>query len=56
MEKNVRKLVEGYVKFIGSGVKVQKTPGDPGKTLSKSEIEEPRYIDNYRSFLGMLMW
>ena len=56
LEKNVRKLIEGYVKFIGGSVKVQKTPGDTGKTLSKSEIEEPRYIYNYRSFLGKLRW
>ena len=35
MEKDAKKLVEGYKNFIGRGVKVQKTTGAPGKTLSK---------------------
>ena len=38
MENSVRKLIEGYEKFIGGGVKVQKTPGAPGTTLNKSEL------------------
>ena len=36
MEMDVHKLVERQEKFIESGVKVQKTPGATGKTLSKS--------------------
>ena len=39
MEKEVKKLVHGYNNFIRSDVKVQKTPGAPGTTLSKSELE-----------------
>ena len=31
-----------------SDIKVQKTPGAPVKTLSKSDLEEPKYIDKYR--------
>ena len=37
MEKDVKKLVEGYEKYTGSDVKVQKTPGDPGTILSKRD-------------------
>ena len=38
------------------GVKVQKTPGVTGTTLSKSELEEPKDVDKYRLFLGHIMW
>ena len=55
MEKDVRKLVEGYNKYTGSDSKVQEKPGAPGKTLSKCELEEPKYIYKYRSFVGQLM-
>ena len=51
-EKEVKKLVEGYKKFIGSGAKVHKIPGAPGTTLSKSELEKNKYIDKYRSLVG----
>ena len=47
MEKDVKKLVEGYKKYTGSCVKVQKTPCAPGTTLSKSDLEEPQDIDKY---------
>ena len=56
MYKYLNKLVEGYKKYIGSDVKVQKTPGTPCTTLSKSDFEEPHNIDKYRSFVGQLMW
>ena len=56
MEKYVKKFVEGYKKFIGSDVKVQKTHGVPGTTLNNSKLEEPKDIDNYRSFMGQLIW
>ena len=56
MEKDVKKLVEGYDKYTGSDVKVQKNPGGPGTTLSKSELEEPHNIDDYMSSVGQLMW
>ena len=36
MEKDVNKLVKRYEEFIGKYVKVQKNPGAPGTTLSKS--------------------
>ena len=50
MEKNVKKLVEGYKNYTRSGVKVRETPGAPDTTLSESDLEEPKYIDNYRSY------
>ena len=45
MEKDVKKLVEGYKKYNGGDVKVHKTPDDTGATLSKSDLEEPYNID-----------
>ena len=56
MEKHVDKLVGGYEKFIGGDVKVQKTLGAPGTTMSKSELEKPKDVGKYRSFVGQLMW
>ena len=38
MDKDIKKLVDRYEKFIGSDIKVQKTPGAPGMTLSKSDL------------------
>ena len=35
MEKDTKTLFNGYEKFTGSDVKVQKTPGAPGTTLRK---------------------
>ena len=48
IKKDVKKFVEGYKKHNGSDVKVQKTPGAHGKTISKSDLEERKYIDDYR--------
>ena len=56
MDKAIKNLVEGYKKYTNSDVKVHKTSGAPGTTLNKSELEEPYNIDNYRSFVGQLMW
>ena len=56
MKKDAKKLVEGYEKYTGSDLKVQKNPGYPGTTLSKSELEELDNINNYISFVGQLMW
>ena len=39
MEKDVKKLVDGYKKSIGSDVNFQKTPRAPCTTLSKSDLE-----------------
>ena len=36
MEKYVNKLVDGYDKFTGSDLKVQKKTGSPGTILSNS--------------------
>ena len=47
-EKEVKKLVEGYEKNTWGEVKDQKTPGTPGTTPSKSDLEEPQDISNYR--------
>ena len=38
MEKDLKKIVEGYENYTGNDVKVQKTPGVPGTTLSKSDL------------------
>ena len=56
MEKDVKKLVEDYEKYTGSDLRVQKTPGAPGTTLCKSDLEDPDNINKYRSFVGQLMW
>ena len=56
MEKDVNNPIEGYNKYTGSDLRVQKTPGAPGMTLSKSELEEPDNINKYISFMGQLMW
>ena len=55
MEKDVKQLVEGYEKFIVSVVKIKKTLGAPGTTLSNSDLEEPKGIYKHRSFVGRLM-
>ena len=55
MEKDVKQLVEGYEKFIVSVVKIKKTLGAPGTTLSNSDLEEPKGIYKHRSFVGQLM-
>ena len=49
-------MVEGYKRFIGRDVKVQKTPDSPGTDLSKSELEEPKDVDKYKNFVEKLMW
>ena len=56
MEKNFNKLLEGYEKYTGSEVKVQKIPSATGMTLSKSHLEGNQYINNNRSLVGQLMW
>ena len=38
--KDVKKLVEAYNNYTESDSKVQKTPGDPDTTLSKSDLKE----------------
>ena len=55
-EKDIKKLLERYDNFTGSDVKFQKTPCAPGTTLRKSDFEELKDIDKYRSLLGHLMW
>ena len=51
MDKDVNKLVDVYENFIGTGVKVQKKTGYSGNNLSKSDLEEPKYIEKYRSLV-----
>ena len=53
--KGVKKLVEGYKKYTGSDVKVQKNPGVPGTPLNKIDLEERHNIDKYRSLSVQLM-
>ena len=38
MDKDVNKLIEVYEKYTGSDIKVQKTPGAPITTISKSAL------------------
>ena len=47
MEKYIKKLVEGYEKCNGMDIKVQKTPGDLVRIISKSELEE--YYNAYKN-------
>ena len=56
MDKDVKKLVEGYENYIGNGVKAQKTPSATSTTLSKSDLEEPHNKYKYSLFVGQLMW
>ena len=39
MEKDMKKLVEGYEKYTGSDLRVQKNPGSTGTALSKSNLK-----------------
>ena len=52
----MKKLVEGCKNYTGNELGVQKTPGAPGTTLSKSDLENPDNINKHRSFVGKLMW
>ena len=52
VESDVKKLAESYEKHTGSGVKVKKTPDNPGTTRIMSDLKEPQDIDNYMSFMG----
>ena len=47
MEKDVNKLVEGYKKYTGRELKVKITPGAPGTTPSKINLEEHYNIEKY---------
>ena len=38
VEKDVKKLVEGYKNYMGSDLRVQKNPRAQGRTLSKSDL------------------
>ena len=55
-EKDAKKLVEGYKNYTGSDLRVQKNPGALGTTLGKNDLEESDNINNYRLFVGQLMW
>ena len=52
----MKKLVEGYKNYTGSDLRVQKTPGAPGTTLNKSDLEYPDNINKYISLAGQLIW
>ena len=54
MEKDVKNIVEGYKEYTGSDLRIQKTPGALGTTLSKIDLEYPDNINKYRSFVGSL--
>ena len=55
-ETDEKKLLEGYEKYTSGNLKFQKTPGAPGMTKNKSDLEEPDNINKYRSFVGQLIW
>ena len=55
MEKDAKNIVEGCKKRKGSDLRVQKTLGVPGTTLSKSDLEYPDNINKYKSSMGQLM-
>ena len=55
MEKDVKKLIEGYEKYTRSDLRVQKNPGAPVKNLSKNDLEEKYNINKYISFMVKLM-
>ena len=55
MKRDFKRLVDGYKKYTGRGVKVQKTPGSTGMTLCNIKLKEPTDIENYRSFVGQIM-
>ena len=38
LDKDVKKLVEGYENYTGSDIKVKKTTGDTGTTISKRDL------------------
>ena len=48
MEKDVKNIIEGYEKYTGSEVKVQKTPRATDTIIIKSDLEEPYNIDDCR--------
>ena len=55
MNNFLKKLVEDYEKCTGGDLKVQKTTGALGTTISKSNLEETDKINKYRSFVVKLM-
>ena len=55
IKKDVKKFVEGYENYTGSDIKVQRIPSYPSTNLSKSDLEEPKDIDKYSSFVEQLM-
>ena len=48
MVKDVKKLVEGYGNYMGCYLRTQKSPGAPGTTLSKIDLEYPDNKNKYR--------
>ena len=56
MEKDVKKLVEGYKSYTRSDLRIQKNLGARVTTLSKNDFEEPDNINKYRSLLEQLIW
>ena len=56
MQKDVKNIVEGYEKYTGSDLRIQKIPGASVPTISKSDLEDPDHINKYRSLVVQLMW
>ena len=42
---DAKKIVEGSKNYSGSDLMIVTTPGAPGTTLSKSDLEEPDNIN-----------
>ena len=55
MKKNAEKFISCYEKMFNKNVKVARTPGFPGKCLSKNE-GEVIMLDEYRSLVGQIMF
>ena len=55
MDKKIHVLVEAFEKHVRREVKLYDTPGKPHEYLTKSIEVDPMDIDQYRSFVGLLI-
>jgi len=56
MNKKVQATIDQLEKFLGREIKVKPSPGKPNEYLQKSNDEDPVDIDEYRSFVGQIMF
>lgn len=56
MDDYATSIINDYEEMMdGVPVKLVKTPGFPGTTLTKSTDEEPERLDEYRSYVGKIL-